>query len=257
MNVLTLHAHPKLTSASTLLDYVFLVLAIVLGAGSVLLLVVGESLGFTLRFVGWSEMQRLLWDALLSLFFFVQHSGMVRKSFRRQVTRIFPVHYDNAIYAIASGIALALVAVFWQRSETSILILQGSARTIVSIANLFGVLLFILGAVSLRPFDPLGLGPIRAHLRGVKYQPGPIIIRGPYRWMRHPLYAAVLLMFWANPDVTTDRLLFNVLWTVWICAATVLEERDLTSEFGAAYIQYKKTVPMLIPWKLPQPATKT
>jgi protein-S-isoprenylcysteine O-methyltransferase Ste14 len=255
MHVFTLDAHPKLKSASTVWDYVFIVLSIVLGTGSVFLLVFGESLGFTIRFVGWFEIQILLWDTCLSLLFFVQHSGMVRKSFRRQVMKIFPQQYDNAIYAIASGIALALVAVFWQKSETTILVLHGTARTIVAMCNLLGLLLFILGASSLRPFDPLGIGPIRAHLRDKKYQPGPIIIRGPYKWMRHPLYSAVLLMFWANPDVTTDRLLFNVLWTAWICVATLLEERDLTVEFGDPYVQYKKTVPMLIPWRIPRPAT--
>ena len=72
--------------------------------------------------------------------------------------------------------------------------------------------------------------------------------------MRHPLYTAVLLLFWANPDVTADRLLFNILWTAWIYIAMLLEERDLTAEFGEAYLEYKKAVPMLIPWKIPHPA---
>ena len=103
----------------------------------------------------------------------------------------------------------------------------------------------------LKPFDPLGIGPIRAHLREAIYKQGPFIIRGPYRWVRHPLYACVLLMFWANPELTTDQLLFNVLWSAWIIIATYLEERDLTREFGDVYLQYKKTVPMLVPWKLP------
>jgi len=254
MNVLTVHAHPHLKSLSKLLDYIFIVLAIVFGAGSVLLLVVGDSIDRTALYVSRSDVNILLWDTLLSLFFFVQHSGMVRKGFRRHVTRVFPPRYDNAIYAIASGIALVIVVIFWQRSETNILVLQGIPRTIASLCNLTGVLLFILGAASLRPFDPLGIGPIRSHLRATAYRPGPIAIRGPYRWMRHPLYMAVLVMFWSNPNVTADRLLFNVLWTVWICVATVLEERDLTAEFGDAYLQYKKTVPMLIPWKIPRPA---
>jgi methanethiol S-methyltransferase len=253
MNVSTVPVHPTLKSTSSLLDYLFILFAIILGAGSVLLLVVGDKIGLTVRFFGWSELQLLLWDTLLSIFFFAQHSCMVRKSFRRQVMNIFPTHYDGAIYAITSGIALTIVAVFWQRTETNILILQGIPRTVASMCSILGLLLFIYGAASLRPFDPLGIGPIRAHLRDLKFQPGPIVIRGPYRWMRHPLYAAVLLLFWANPDVTTDRLLCNVLWTVWIYVAMLLEERDLTGEFGDAYLQYKKAVPMLIPWKIARP----
>jgi methanethiol S-methyltransferase len=247
------HEHTHSTILSSSLDTIFIGLAVIFGVGSVVLLVVGDHVDISLMHGSRSDVQILLWDSLLSIFFFVQHSGMVRKGFRRHVTRLFPQHYDNAIYAIASGIALAIVVVFWQITQTEIVILQGVPRTIASVCGLLGVVLFVWGATSLRPFDPLGIGPIRARLRGVEYRPGPIAIRGPYRWVRHPLYLAVLIMFWTNPDVTADRLLFNVLWTLWICVATVLEERDLTDDFGDAYRQYRKEVPMLVPWKVPHP----
>jgi len=76
-----------------------------------------------------------------------------------------------------------------------------------------------------------------------------LAIRGPYRFMRHPLYFFSLLMIWSCPDVGADRLLFNGLWTLWIIIGTILEERDLVREFGASYRQYQRTTPMLIPWK--------
>jgi len=47
---------------------------------------------------------------------------------------------------------------------------------------------------------------------------------------------------------SADRLLFNVLWSAWILAGTLLEERDLSREFGAEYGSYAKNVPMLIPF---------
>jgi hypothetical protein len=53
------------------------------------------------------------------------------------------------------------------------------------------------------------------------------------------------------------RLELAVLWTAWILVATLLEERDLVTDFGEAYRQYCKRVPMLIPWRGPartQPA---
>lgn len=235
-----------------LLDYTFIILAIVFGVGSVFLLAISESLN-VVKF-NWSELNILLWDTFLSLFFFAQHSVMVRKSFRQRVIKIFSPHYDGAIYAITSGIALAIVVLFWQRSQIPVLILQGVPKLIVSICNLLGILLFVIGASSLRPFDPLGIGPIRTHLREIKYKPGTFVIRGPYKWVRHPLYLGVLLMFWANPNLTADRLLFSSLWTGWILIATLLEERDLIRDFGDVYLQYQKTVPMLIPWKIPRPS---
>ena len=45
-----------------------------------------------------------------------------------------------------------------------------------------------------------------------------------------------------------DRLLFNFLWTVWIVIGSYLEEIDLIAEFGDAYRDYQKRVPMLVPF---------
>jgi protein-S-isoprenylcysteine O-methyltransferase Ste14 len=73
------------------------------------------------------------------------------------------------------------------------------------------------------------------------------VVRGPYRWVRHPLYLFMILMIWSCPDLTSDRLLFNGLWTVWIAIGSIFEERDLVSEFGNAYREYQRKVPMLIP----------
>ena len=40
-----------------------------------------------------------------------------------------------------------------------------------------------------------------------------------------------------------------VMWTAWICVASLLEERDLIAEFGDRYRRYREQVPILIPWK--------
>ena len=80
----------------------------------------------------------------------------------------------------------------------------------------------------------------------------PLAVRGAYRWVRHPLYTSALLLIWSQPDLTYDRILFNVTWTLWMIVGTVLEERDLLANFGDAYAAYKRNVPMLIPWRIPR-----
>ena len=57
-----------------------------------------------------------------------------------------------------------------------------------------------------------------------------------------------LVLLWACPDVTADRLLLNGLFTGWIVVGSRLEERDLVREFGDAYRDYQRKVPMLLPW---------
>lgn len=39
---------------------------------------------------------------------------MVRRPSRARLARIVPARYDGAVYAIASGIVLTLVVLFWQ-----------------------------------------------------------------------------------------------------------------------------------------------
>ena len=82
--------------------------------------------------------------------------------------------------------------------------------------------------------------------------PPVMVVKGAYRWVRHPLYLAVLLMIWSYPVLTVDRLLFNMLWTLWIVTGTVLEERDLVAGFGDEYRDYERNVPMLLPTRIPR-----
>ncbi len=233
--------------ATKWLDYSLLTLAILVGVGSVALFAWNGRPVFVP--MNWPLPKALAWDALLSLMFFVQHSGMVRRSFRRRVAAFAPLRYDVAIYAIESGVALALVVVFWQPTGHHLLVLGGIARWIAGACGVLAVGIFAWSGYALGMFDPLGLRPIWAHLRRRPSGSAPFVVRGPYRWVRHPLYSCILVLFWSNPDVTADRLLFDVLWTTWICVGAVLEERDLVADFGDVYRQYQHQVPMLVPWR--------
>lgn len=189
----------------------------------------------------------LLLDALLCFIFFVQHSVMVRESFRHWTARILPPIYDGAAYSIASSIALLMLVVFWQESGHPLVVVDGVLRWVLRGVFLLSVAGFAWGILALGSFDTFGLKPILSELRGTQAPILPFTIRGPYRWVRHPLYFFCLLMIWSHPDLTTDRLLFNLFFTVWIVVGTVLEERDLVGVFGDRYREYQHRVPMLVP----------
>jgi protein-S-isoprenylcysteine O-methyltransferase Ste14 len=194
----------------------------------------------------------VLWlDAALSLAFFVQHSVMIRRWFRRWAGRVIPEYYTGALYTVASGIALLSVVVLWQESAVTIASAGGVLRWLLRAVPLLAMAGFVWGVRSLAYFDAFGVGPIINRLKGRKPRPMPLTAAGPYRWARHPLYLFMLLMIWAYPDLTADRLLFNVLWTAWILVGSWLEERDLVADFGDSYRGYQRQVPMLIPYRIP------
>jgi methanethiol S-methyltransferase len=241
-----------------LVAHVIGLLAVVCGAVSIALLALVPTGSFRVFQPQWPVAGVLGWDTLLSLVFFLQHSGMVRRGFRARLARFIPKRFHLAIYSIASGIALASVVIFWQPTGRNLLVLEGTLRGIAQAGTLIAVAGFVWGASALKGFDLFGLAPIRAYLSGRKEAPSVFVVRGPYRWVRHPLYSSILLLFWLCPDVTLDRLLFNILWTAWIWMGSVLEEADLEGEFGDAYRSYRRSVPMLIPWRggmAPRPVT--
>ena len=200
--------------------------------------------------LGLSERVILLFNACLSLTFFLQHSGMVRKPFRRYLSEYVPEAYVSAIYAISSGIALLMVIVFWQETSGRIATAECLWRIFLRSMFVASIAGFYWGVNALGFFDAFGVRTILRHLQGKNLREVPLSIQGPYRWVRHPLYLCVLIMIWSYPDLTYDRLLFNVLWTVWIFVGTLYEERDMVTDFGEAYRQYQQKVPMLIPTRI-------
>jgi protein-S-isoprenylcysteine O-methyltransferase Ste14 len=233
--------------------YLLLVGAILLGGTSLVLFGVFLYAGsFEPVPLGLATGTALALDAALCLVFFAQHSGMVRRSFRERMLAALPAPYRAALYAIASGAVLLVFLLLWQRSDIVIYSAQEPARG--ALRGIFAAALIgLLWSVhALKHLDALGVQTMLRHLAGKEARALPLAIRGPYRWVRHPLYSLMLVLIWACPDVTLDRLLFAVLWSAWIAAGTLLEERDLVAEFGADYRAYQRAVPMLVPWHAPR-----
>jgi len=198
--------------------------------------------------LGLNESAALVLNVLLCMIFFIPHSVMVRKPFQRWLEGIFPSVFTGAIYSITSGIGLLILVFLWQQSSAVLISLQGLPRLFCRMLFLFAIAGNIWGNRSLSHLDPLGIKSIRYRLRGKDVQPQPFVIEGPYRMVRHPLYLFSLMMIWSFPDLTSDRLLFNFLWTAWIIIGTLLEERDLVNTHGKMYQAYQQKVPMLIPF---------
>jgi len=91
--------------------------------------------------------------------------------------------------------------------------------------------------------------------------PGPwdaprrVVARGPYRWVRNPIYLAALLVVLGEAWLfTSPRLLVyaGVMAACFHLFVTGYEERTLTRRFGPAYLEYRRAVPRWIPRK-PRP----
>ena len=198
---------------------------------------------------GWQMPGALIWDASLSMLFFLQHSTMIRRSVRRGMERWVSEEYSRAIFSMTSGVFLFVVVLFWQTAGPIIVALTGPWRWLARLCFIAALAGFLWTGKSLQAFDPLGTGPMLARLGKTQPSPMPMTLRGPYRWVRHPFYFFTIVMIWSFPTLTVDRLVFNVMWTIWIWVGALLEERDLLATYGPAYEAYRKKVPCLLPFR--------
>ncbi len=79
----------------------------------------------------------------------------------------------------------------------------------------------------------------------------PFVPKGPYVWVRNPMYfAVVMLAFGIGVSFASTPLLFwGLVVTCWFWFFQIpLEERELQALFGERYKDYKRQVPKLFPY---------
>ena len=74
-----------------------------------------------------------------------------------------------------------------------------------------------------------------------------LITCGAYGLVRHPLYMAGILIFTFEPNITRNWLTVALLADAYFIYGAVAEEKRLNERFGAEYVRYTQSVPMLIP----------
>ncbi len=231
-----------------LLARVVATLAFILGAGSLVLFgafLWMERLGsINLRLTNRSL---LVWDASLCLFFFLQHSILLRRSVRDALKKVIPEYCQAVAYTLASATVLLALILLWQHSAVNLYALQGAGRLVLRVVLLLVVIGLVWGTRSLERFDVFGIDAYLAHIRCRQIPPARLTIQGPYGLVRHPFYALIIVALWARPVLSLDRLLLNILFTAWIVLGASLEERDLLAEFGEEYARYRQAVPKFVP----------
>ena len=195
-------------------------------------------------------------DCVLLTIFAVQHSVMARRWFKERWTQIVPWAIERSTYVLCASLALLLL--FWQWRPIGIQIWSvenAAARVVLWTLFATGWATVLTVTFLINHFDLFGLRQVWLPLIGRPYVRVPFRTPLPYRFVRHPLYFGFLLAFWMTPTMTLAHFVFAFATTAYIVLAIQFEERDLVSEHGAAYEEYRRTVPMLLPGRGRLPAT--
>ena len=76
-----------------------------------------------------------------------------------------------------------------------------------------------------------------------------LVTSGPYRWVRHPMYSAALLMVLASSLLTANVVVAigGVIMFVLLAARSRVEEQRLVEKFGEAYRAYQRETGRFFP----------
>jgi protein-S-isoprenylcysteine O-methyltransferase Ste14 len=187
-------------------------------------------------------------DCALLTVFAVQHSVMARRWFKERWTRIVPWAIERSTYVLCASLALLLLFWQWRPLGMPIWTVENDiARFVLWTLFAAGWSTVLIVTFLINHFDLFGLRQAWLPLLGRPYTPVSFRTPLPYRFVRHPLYFGFLLAFWMTPTMTLAHLVFALATTAYIVLAIQFEERDLLVEHGAAYAEYRRKVPMLLP----------
>jgi protein-S-isoprenylcysteine O-methyltransferase Ste14 len=190
-------------------------------------------------------------NVLLLGLFAIQHSVMARPAFKRWWTKLVPESVERSTYVLFASLALLVLYWFWKPLPASVWSVEAQwARTLLWVVFWAGWGILLISTFLINHFELFGLRQVHARMTGRRI-PAPAF-RTPvfYRHVRHPIYLGFVLAFWAAPDMSVGRLLFAIGGTGYILVGIQLEEHDLIGLFGQTYRDYKRRVPMLLPWRI-------
>ena len=191
----------------------------------------------------------LLVDLGLLMLFAIQHSVMARPAFKRVLTRLIPEPAERSTYVLASSAALIALFYYWQPLGGSVWnVTDATARGVLYGLYGFGWALLLYVTFLINHFDLFGLRQVWLALVDRPYTPVGFQMPALYRLVRHPLYVGWIVIFWATPLMTLTHLVFAIAATGYILVAIRFEEHDLEDQLGADYREYKRNVPMLVPF---------
>ena len=194
-------------------------------------------------------------DVGLLALFAVQHSVMARPAFKQWWTRIIPGSAERSTYVLFSSLALILLFWLWQPMGGEIWRVSSPAAVkFLYGLYAFGWLLLLYVTFLINHFDLFGLRQVWLQLVGRPYTAVPFVTPWLYRQVRHPLYIGWFTIVWAAPTMTVAHLVFAAMCTAYILFAIQLEEHDLIVAHPE-YAEYRRRVPMLIPFRRKRPHT--
>ncbi len=187
----------------------------------------------------------LIWGIYFALHSLLA-SNEVKSYFKSRFPSFYP--YYRILYNLIALFLLIPIHLFQKSISPIILFNNGELVSILG----GGVMLMgmVLGLLAFRNYSGKEFVGLDFQNDNIGLKRGKLNVSGLNQYVRHPLYFATLLIVWGYFIIcpTLMVLVIACVISVYLVVGSKLEEKKLITEFGDQYIQYKKRVPMLIPF---------
>ncbi len=126
---------------------------------------------------------------------------------------------------------------------------------IIVVMQIFSIggLIWSVRVIDVKEF--LGLSQIQRFLAGnfsseESDDNSELVIKGPFKYSRHPLYFFIILFLGLRPIMDLFYLTFYLCFVSYFVIGSYYEEKNLIAKFGNSYLEYQSRVPRLIPYKI-------
>ena len=183
-----------------------------------------------------------IWDVVLFSVFAMHHSVFARGRVRAWVSTTCPPGLERSFYVWVASVLFVAVCALWQPVRGVAWTADGAAVWALRALQVAGVWLTLRSTAILGVLELSGV-------RQAEQRPAAAIeftSKGPYGWVRHPIYTGWFLIVLAASPMTMTRLVFAVASCAYLVAAIPFEERSLRKTTAGAYERYLAQVR----WKL-------
>lgn len=204
---------------------------------------------------------------LATIVFAVFHSALATRRAKRIAAEVVGERQRDAGYRLffvgQSAVTLALLIAYARRLPARTLYqVHGATALALRAGQVAGLVHLVASARQVGISRLAGLENVRAWRQGRHIPPGPFAqgpeiepdgrlgVGGFFRWSRHPLNFSAIPIFWLTPRMTTRRLAFNLISTLYFIAGSKHEEVRLRDAYGQAYLDYCKSA---VPFYWPRP----